>query len=242
MDELVPPIIRDSKWFMFPVFWFAYRGKLVREAMHFKSRVAGMTPAEFTHFYESIETISRRRQTDLNAKCVESILNTLESAPIKILDAGCGNGFLLRVIAERYPNAELHGLDLKPPTNPLPARFTRGSVDALPFSDRSFDVVICTHTLEHCMHLERTVQELKRVAGRVLIVVVPKQRPYYYTVDEHVQFFFYRDQLTSTIGLRQHDCRALGGDWFYRGDLEPPYPDALPGDKEAGNGIGGVPC
>jgi hypothetical protein len=28
MDELVPPIVRDSKWFMFPFFWFGYRGNL----------------------------------------------------------------------------------------------------------------------------------------------------------------------------------------------------------------------
>ena len=43
MDELVPPIVRDSKWFMFPFFWFGYRGKFVREVMEFKSRVTAMT-------------------------------------------------------------------------------------------------------------------------------------------------------------------------------------------------------
>ena len=42
MDELIPPIIRDSRWFMFPIYWFAYRGKLVKEAMEFKSRIAGL--------------------------------------------------------------------------------------------------------------------------------------------------------------------------------------------------------
>jgi ubiquinone/menaquinone biosynthesis C-methylase UbiE len=113
----------------------------------------------------------------------------------------------------------LYGLDLKAPRTPIPGEFTRGSVDAIPFPDKAFDVVICTHTLEHCLHLERAVQELARVGRSELIIVVPKQRPYYYTVDEHVQFFFYREQLTTAVGLTRHECRALGGDWYYRGQL-----------------------
>jgi ubiquinone/menaquinone biosynthesis C-methylase UbiE len=219
MDECIPPIIRDSKWFMFPFFWLGYRGKLVEEAMEFKSRVASMTPEEYAHFYESIDTISRNRETDLNSQCLEAILGTIPSGPVKILDAGCGNGFLLRAIGKRYPKADLRGLDLKAPGKPIPGAFTRGSIETIPFPDMSFDLVICTHTLEHCLRLERVVQELKRVARSEVIVVVPKQRPYYYTVDEHVQFFFYREQLTTAMGLSRNECRALGGDWFYRGRL-----------------------
>jgi ubiquinone/menaquinone biosynthesis C-methylase UbiE len=219
IDELIPPIVRDSRWFMFPFYWFAYRGKLVKEAMEFKSRVATMTPEEYVHFYESIDTISRNRESDLNARCLEAILGALPGGKDRILDAGCGNGFLLRAIGERNPKAVLYGLDLKAPRKPIPGEFARGSVDAIPFSDKAFDVVICTHTLEHCLHLERAVQELMRVGRSELIVVVPKQRPYYYTVDEHVQFFFYREQLTTAVGLPRHQCTALGGDWFYRGQL-----------------------
>jgi ubiquinone/menaquinone biosynthesis C-methylase UbiE len=219
MDEFMPPIIRDSRWFMFPFFWFAYRGKLIKEAMEFKSRVATMTPQDYAHFYESIDTISRNRETDLNAQCLRTILNKIPDGPVTILDAGCGNGFLLRAIGARYPKADLHGLDIKTPSKRIPGVFTRGSVDAIPFPDKAFDMVICTHTLEHILHLERVVKELKRVGRNILIVVVPKQRPFYYTIDEHVQFFFYREQLTAAIGLQNHECTSLGGDWFYRGRL-----------------------
>jgi hypothetical protein len=66
IDQLIPPIIRDARWFMFPFYWFAYRGKLVKEAMEFKFRIATMTPEEYVHFYESIDTISRNRESDLN--------------------------------------------------------------------------------------------------------------------------------------------------------------------------------
>jgi ubiquinone/menaquinone biosynthesis C-methylase UbiE len=195
------------------------QGKFVREVVDFKSRVAAMTPGEYAHFYQSIESISRDRETDLNNQCLEAILGTLPEGPVKILDVGCGNGFLLRAISKRHSVARLYGLDLKCSTQPVPGTFICGSVDAVPFRDKAFDVVICTHTLEHCLYLERTVRELKRVSRGEIIVVVPKQRPYYYTVDEHVQFFFYREQLTTAIGLAHYECIGLGGDWFYRGRL-----------------------
>jgi ubiquinone/menaquinone biosynthesis C-methylase UbiE len=189
-DELIPPIIRDSWWFMLPFYWLAYRGKLVRKAMEFKSRLAEMTPKEYVQFYESIDTISRNRQSDLNSRCVEAILGALSGGHLKILDAGCGNGFLLRAINARCPKAQLYGLDLTTPRRGIPGKFTRGSLTSMPFSDNAFDVVICTHTLEHCLRLERAVQELIRVARSELIVVVPKQRPYYYTVDDMCNFSF----------------------------------------------------
>jgi ubiquinone/menaquinone biosynthesis C-methylase UbiE len=143
----------------------------------------------------------------------------LPGGQVSILDAGCGNVFLLRAIGERYPKAMLYGLDLKAPRKPIPGKFTRGSVNDIPYPDKAFDVVISTHTLGHCLHLERAVQELMRVGRSELIIVVPKQRSYYYTVDERIQFFFYRDQLTAAMRLPRHKCAALGGDWFYRGQL-----------------------
>lgn len=59
---------------------------------------------------------------------------------------------------------------------------------ALPFRDLSFDTVVCAHTLEHIPDLFGAAAELRRVARRV-IVVVPRQRYYRYTVDYHLHFF-----------------------------------------------------
>jgi SAM-dependent methyltransferase len=47
----------------------------------------------------------------------------------------------------------------------------RGSVEALPVSDASFDVVLCNQVLEHCDRPGQAVRELRRVTapgGRVL--------------------------------------------------------------------------
>ena len=52
-----------------------------------------------------------------------------------------------------------------------PAAELRGSVEALPVEDASFDVVLCTQVLEHCDDPAQAVRELRRVTapgGRVL--------------------------------------------------------------------------
>lgn len=78
-------------------------------------------------------------------------------------------------------------------------------------------MVICAHALEHCLDLQRVIEELKRVCRGQLIIIVPKQRPFLYTLDEHVQFFFYEEQLTWATGLQEFQCFSAGGDWFYCG-------------------------
>lgn len=43
----------------------------------------------------------------------------------------------------------------------------------LPFKDNQFNTVVCSHTMEHVEDPERFLQELKRVGGRVTIIVPP---------------------------------------------------------------------
>lgn len=43
----------------------------------------------------------------------------------------------------------------------------------LPFDDKEFDWVFCSHTLEHCLDLAQAINELRRTANKVLFIVVP---------------------------------------------------------------------
>ena len=62
------------------------------------------------------------------------------------LDVGCGDGTLIRTTLERHDHVEAVGLDLladrvEGARAASTARFDVGSVDALPYEDRAFDVV-----------------------------------------------------------------------------------------------------
>jgi hypothetical protein len=59
------------------------------------------------------------------------------------------------------------------------------------------------------------------VAGKRLIVVVPRQRPYRFTFDLHVHFFPYAWSLELVLATDGPPgrCRLIGGDWFYVEDM-----------------------
>jgi 2-polyprenyl-3-methyl-5-hydroxy-6-metoxy-1,4-benzoquinol methylase len=187
--------------------------------MNFKRLVHDLTPAEYRAFYEGLETsISRRRPTDLSAASIAFILQAIDSWCKTLLDAGCGSGYLLRCIARRFPGIALTGGDIMsaPPPAAAPYHYVRHDIHALPFADRSFDVVTCCHTLEHARQLRRAVGELQRVCRHRLVVVVPCQRYYYHTLDEHINFFPARDQLMSLMEIdagRLKSCERHHGDW-----------------------------
>jgi ubiquinone/menaquinone biosynthesis C-methylase UbiE len=222
MDECLPPIIRDSRWFMLPFFAIAYHGRGLRQAMDFKKLVYSWTPAQYRAFYAGLDTISSRRETDLNRACVERILGEVGEGDRNVLDVGCGNGYLLREIRRRHPGLEAVGVDLRPPKGPTAHLHVEADMERLPFPDGRFDLVTCSHTLEHCVRLPQVVQELRRVARRRVVVVVPCQRYYYYTLDEHLNFFPFREKLIHVMGLEDYRCEKLSGDWFYSGRVTAP--------------------
>ena len=82
----------------------------------------------------------------------------LASDPRRVLDVGCGTGTLLRKAAERFPRADLSGVDLAPGMveaareawgGDRPARFVRAAADHLPFEDGEFGLVMSTVSFHH---------------------------------------------------------------------------------------------
>jgi len=221
MDEWIPPVIRDSRWFMYPFFYFAYRGRNIREVMQFKSRVYSFTPEDYDRFYNNLNTISRNRVTDLNRQSVEFILNNIDPSAQTLIDVGSGNGYLLKQIKAKHPNLQLTGFDIKDSdANGDVYKYVKGNIEKMPFADKSFDVVTCSHTVEHLIELEQCISELVRIARKQVFIVTPKQRYYYYTLDEHVNFFPFKEKLTSVIPLKNYSCENVKGDWVYFGKVE----------------------
>ena len=88
-----------------------------------------------------------------------------EIGAYRVLDVGCGEKPyepLFAAYAKSY-------IGVDPVENPRAE--LRGSVEALPVEDGTFDVVLCNQVLEHCDDPAQAVRELRRVTaprGRVL--------------------------------------------------------------------------
>jgi ubiquinone/menaquinone biosynthesis C-methylase UbiE len=93
----------------------------------------------------------------------------------RALDAGCGTGAFLLPLARRLApgGATVIGLDLAEGTlgqararleaESLPVDCVIGDVEALPFDDGSFDLVLANYMLYHVPDLDRAIAELRRV-------------------------------------------------------------------------------
>jgi len=217
LEDLLPPALRDSPLFR-PLMYLAW-GRNARRFIAFRDRIRTMGAEEYASYYAALVPISG--DCDLNQACFDRIL--AECVGDSILDAGCGRGRLADAVARANPGLAVVGVDLAPPTGRGAAnlRFEAGWIGALAFPDKSFDTVLCTHTLEHVLDLEGALADLRRIARRRLILVVPRERESRYPFNLHVHFFPYLHTFHNRIHPPEGRfvCEPLQGDLYYREDM-----------------------
>ena len=88
----------------------------------------------------------------------------------RILDIGCGKGFLLYDFLKVIPDAEIYGIDISPyaianSKEEIRDRLQVGSATDLPWPDDHFDLVISITTLHnlHAYDLDPALREMERV-------------------------------------------------------------------------------
>ena len=116
------------------------------------------------------ELESRRRIEDRNPALIKEVFE-----PVRVLDVGCGPGFLMLFLREL--DVESDGVDfsessLRLAPEEIRDRIAIGPVDALAAADASYDLVICREVLEHLtvLQVRRTVGEICRVSSRFAYV------------------------------------------------------------------------
>jgi len=101
----------------------------------------------------------------------------------RILDVGCGKGFLLYDFTQVLPGVDVRGIDISEYAirDAVPAvreRLQVGHANALPFPDASFDLVVSINTLHnlHCYDLSKALREMERVGSRHKYLCVESYR------------------------------------------------------------------
>lgn len=102
----------------------------------------------------------------------------------RILDVGCGSGALLRFLGTVRPDVELIGVDpaagMVAVAAAARAIVLRAGVEALPFPDGSFDLVVSSTSFSHWNDRPAGLAECRRVlvaGGRLLVADVFTSRP-----------------------------------------------------------------
>lgn len=100
----------------------------------------------------------------------QRLWDSLPDNAYKILDVGCGTGYWTQQLAERYPCAQVSGLDLAPGMLAQARQrygdgihWQQGDAVALPFGRHAFDLVFSNLAIQWCRDIDAVMAELSRV-------------------------------------------------------------------------------
>lgn len=130
----------------------------------------------------------------------------------RILDIGCGKGFLLHEFTQVVPGVQVHGIDLsayaiehaKPEVK---SSLQAANANALPFADRTFKLVVSINTLHnlYCHDVDRALREMERVSAAHKFLCVESYR----TEEEKVNLLYW--QLTCRMF-----CTPAEWEWWFK--------------------------
>lgn len=110
----------------------------------------------------------------------ERIRLTASAVPLgvkRVLDVGCGDGRVSEAIRQRHA-CILVAFDLSTTAlHRVTGLKVCGSAAQMPFRDRSFDLVLCTETMEHFPEeiYGEVTKEISRVANDFILITVPNK-------------------------------------------------------------------
>lgn len=218
LNELLPPIIRDSRYFYICVI------KTFNRAVDpdFKIKVINMTKNEYKEAYEKM---AESEYTKISKKDMDFVIENISGS--SILEIGCGKGDISKLCSLSCSNVyatdisiqNLRNLKLSDKNEDRPIMMTGLDIEFLPFKDKSVDTLVCLYTLEHIVNVYEAVKELKRVTKKRIIVIVPRERYFRYTANYHVNFFGGKEQLALLIGLSKYKTFSTFNKIYYLADV-----------------------
>lgn len=130
----------------------------------------------------------------------------------RILDVGCGKGYLLHDFTQVVPGVEVTGIDISSyaianAKEEIQHRVQVGNATQLPFADDSFDLVISITTLHnlYCHDFDRALREIERVGRRHKYICVESWR----NQEEKANLLYW--QVTCEMF-----CTPEEWDWWFR--------------------------
>ena len=173
--------------------------------------------------FDSLAPVWETRMGPEGLLPLEAALERLPGSPAKALDVGTGTGKAARVVARRFPQAEVVGIDLSPEMvaeaeRQLPAElagriaFRTADAARLPFADHAFELVV----LQNAIPFFDEVARVLAPRGTAVIAFTRGAETPIYVPPERLR------QKLAEVGLdRVEDLTAGNGVAFLAGRADP---------------------
>ncbi len=122
----------------------------------------------------------------VSAAFYNEVLDIVPAFAGDVLEAGVGQGVVLKNIASRGGKniKSLTGIDLSDrlldmAKQAVPqAKILKADIEAMPFQDNSFDMVVMVDTFQYLLDFDKALAEIKRVlrSGGKLLITVPNKK------------------------------------------------------------------
>ena len=197
--DALPKFIRNSR-FLFKLAKIIFQ--VPEELYSFRKKYNNGLIEELNALYIETNNLALERtskNTDINSKHLSIIDNQIKNRKkINILDVGCGTGFLLERISSNISSSKLVGIDINTPIQKLNQPINNNNISyisgdinnsLLEIEDNSFDIVFCTHVIEHINNPQNLLLQLRRITKNQLIIICPLEKEHKWGMNYHVNFF-----------------------------------------------------
>lgn len=134
-------------------------------------------------FAKSVESMKKTRYIPFAQEIKDFVDKFLGKEKLKILDIGCGPGYLLLEIAKLMPNSQLIGVDLSEDMLHIAMEkfkeksinsiaFREGPAESIPIDNAHSDVVVCLNSLHDFNDAEETLSEIYRITKKGGIIIL----------------------------------------------------------------------
>lgn len=161
------------------------------------------------------KTMSAHEQHNVLAlpwyKTVEGLLPDLNNK--RVLEVGCGRGVFSHHLATSFPTASITAVDFSESAiNIAKDNFQRENLEfqvenaeSLSFSNDEFDYYISCETLEHVLHPQQMIHEIRRVLKKNGIFIITTENYFNAYVLVWLQCWITRKPFESGCGVQPHE-------------------------------------